>query len=117
VEITADRPYVVDRSHPSWAEVDDRDEQHPAGTLAARISAALARFGQVRRVCGTRMEIRVYDEHPTVSVVRGDGHAVPAVRHRQQLTDVRVRRRPGPGDVHRYTRHFENTWKHAEDWP
>jgi len=54
------------------AEAIDRDEAHPAGTLTARVTAALARFGQIRRACGMRMQIRVYDEYPTVSVVRGD---------------------------------------------
>jgi hypothetical protein len=48
------------------------DEGHPPGTLAARTRAALARFALMRRWCGPRMRIRVYDEFPTVSVVRGD---------------------------------------------
>ncbi|MGH3264619.1 MAG: hypothetical protein ACRDNS_21800, partial [Trebonia sp.] len=52
--------------------VIDRDEGHPSGTLTARITAALARFGPMRQACGPRMQVRVYDEYPTVSVVRGD---------------------------------------------
>ena len=51
----------------------DRDEGHPPGTLTTRITAALARFGQMRRSCGNQMRIRVYDEYPAVSVVRGGG--------------------------------------------
>jgi hypothetical protein len=34
-------------------EVIDRDEGHPPGTLAVRITAALARFGPMRHACGT----------------------------------------------------------------
>jgi hypothetical protein len=63
-----------------------------AGTLAARITAALVRFGQMRRARGPRIQIRIYDRYPTVSVVRrrqrDAGHAVPAVLHRQQLADL-----------------------------
>jgi transcriptional regulator with XRE-family HTH domain len=99
----------------------DRDEGHPAGTLATRITAALARFGQMRRACGTRMQIRVYDEYPTVSVVRGD-HAMlvtPYLRFfiGSNSPTFEFRADHAPKMFIRYARHFENTWKLAKDWP
>lgn len=98
----------------------DRDEEHPAGTLAARITAALARFGQMRRVCGPRMQIRVYDEYPTVSVVRGDGAMLvtPYLRFFTSSNSPTFEFRVGqaPKMFIRYARHFGSTWKLAEDW-
>ena len=48
-------------------------EGNPSGTLAARIRAALARFDRIRADCGPRMKLRVYNDSPMVSIVRGDG--------------------------------------------
>jgi Domain of unknown function (DUF5919) len=100
-------------------EAIDRDEGHPAGTLAARITAALARFGQMQRACGTRMQIRVYDEHPTVSVVRGDDAMLvtPYLRFFIGSNSPTFEFRTGqaPQMFTRYARHFENTWKLAKD--
>ena len=99
----------------------DRDEEHPPGTLAARITAALARFGQMRRASGTRMQVRVYDEYPSVSVVRGDGAMLvtPYLRFFIGSNSPTFEFRAGqaPKMFTRYARHFENTWKLAEDWP
>ena len=82
----------------------DCDEGHPPGTLAARTRAALARFGRMQRDCGQRMQIRLFDGYPTVSVVRGDDRMlvtpVPAVLHRQQLTDLRGPLGARTEDVH-----------------
>jgi hypothetical protein len=65
-------------------EAIDPDEGHPPGTLTARITAALARFGQMRQACGTRMQIRVYDEDPTVSVSMESVGALMAARSQLQ---------------------------------
>ena len=74
--------------------VTDQDEEHPPGTLAVRTRAALDRFAAMRRRCGPGMRVRVYDGHPTVSVVRGDDAML----------------------VTPCTRHSEATWTNAEDW-
>jgi transcriptional regulator with XRE-family HTH domain len=102
-------------------EAIDRDEGHPPGTLAARITAALARFTQMRAACGRRMRIRVYDEYPTVSVVRGD-RAMLVTPYLRFFTGsnsptFEFRADQAPKMFTRYTRHFENTWKLAKDWP
>jgi transcriptional regulator with XRE-family HTH domain len=102
-------------------EAIDRDEGHPVGTLAARITAALARFGQMRQACGTRMCIRVYDEYPSVSVVRGDSAMLvtPYLRFfiGSNSPTFEFRADQAPKMFTRYSRHFENTWKLAKDWP
>ena len=102
-------------------EAIDRDEGHPPGTLATRITAALARFGQMRQACGSRMHIRVYDEYPTVSVVRGDGAMLvtPYLRFfiGSNSPTFEFRADQAPKMFTRYARHFENTWKLAKDWP
>jgi transcriptional regulator with XRE-family HTH domain len=101
--------------------VIDRDEGHPPGTLAARITAALARFGPMRCACGTKMQIRVYDEYPTVSVVRGDSAMLvtPYLRYfiGSNSPTFEFRADQAPKMFTRYARHVENTWKLAEDWP
>lgn len=98
----------------------DRDEGNPPGTLAARTQAALARFGAMRRRCGPRMQIQVYDEYPTVSVVRGDDAMLvtPYLRFFIGSNSPTFEFRAGgaPRMFTRYTRHFESTWTHAEDW-
>ena len=99
----------------------DRDEGHPPGTLTARARAALARFALMRRRCGPRMRIRVYDEYPTVSVVRGDDSMLvtPYMRFFIGSNSPTFEFRSGqaPRMFTRYARHFESTWKNAEDWP
>ena len=101
--------------------VIDRDEGHPPGTLAARITAALARFGPMRRACRTKMQIRVYDEYPTVSVVRGDAAMLvtPYLRFfiGSNSPTFEFREDQAPKMFTRYARHVENTWKLAKDWP
>lgn len=100
--------------------VIDRDEGNPAGTLAARAQAALSRFGEMRRQCGPRMRVRVYDEYPTVSVVRGDDSMLvtPYLRFfiGSNSPTFEFRSHEAPRMFTRYARHFESTWKHAEDW-
>jgi transcriptional regulator with XRE-family HTH domain len=101
-------------------EALDRDEGHPAGTLISRITAALGRFAEMRRSCGSRMQIRVYDEYPTASVVRGDGAMLvtPYLRFfiGSNSPTFEFRADQAPKMFTRYARHVENTWKLAEDW-
>jgi hypothetical protein len=98
----------------------DRDEGHPPGTLAARTQAALARFALMRRRCGLRMRVRVYDGYPTVSVVRGDDSMLVTPYMRffigSNSPTFEFRAREAPRMSTRYTRHFESTWTTAEDW-
>ena len=74
----------------------------------------------MRAACGTRMRIRVYDEHPTVSVVRGDDAMLvtPYLRFftGSNSPTFEFRADQAPKMFTRYTRHFENTWKLAKDW-
>lgn len=102
-------------------EVIDRDEGHPPGTLTTRVTAALARFGQMRRACGNRMRIRVYDEYPTVSVVRGDDAMLvtPYLRFfiGSNSPTFEFRADHALAIFNRYAWHFEHTWKLAKDWP
>ncbi len=98
----------------------DRDEGNPAGTLAARTRAALAQFTSMRLTCGERMQIRVYDEYPTVSVVRGDDTMLvtPYLRFfiGSNSPTFEIRTVDAPKMFARYVRHFENTWHLAENW-
>lgn len=98
----------------------DHDEGHPPGTLAARTRAALSRFTIMRRQCGPRMRIRVYDGYPTVSVVRGDDAMLVTPYMRffigSNSPTFEFRAREAPTMFTRYTRHFESTWTNAEDW-
>jgi transcriptional regulator with XRE-family HTH domain len=100
--------------------VIDRDEGHPPGTLASRTQAALSRFSAMRRQCGPRMRVHVYDQYPTVSVVRGDDCmlATPYLRFfiGSNSPTFEFRSDGAPRMFTRYARHFESTWKHAEDW-
>lgn len=98
----------------------DQDEGNPAGTIAARARAALARFTQMQLACGKRMQIRVYDEYPTVSVVRGDDTMLVTPYMRffigSNSPTFEIRTPDAPKMFARYVRHFENTWHLAEDW-
>jgi len=98
----------------------DGDEGSPPGTLAARTRAALARFTLMRQACGKQMQIRVYDGHPTVSVVRGDDRMLvtPYLRFfiGSNSPTFEFRSDQAPKMFTRYARHFENTWNLAEDW-
>jgi hypothetical protein len=75
----------------------------------------------MRRACGTRMRIRVYDGYPTVSVVRADDAMLvtPYLRFfiGSNSPTFEFRADQAPKMFTRYARHFENTWKRAEDWP
>jgi transcriptional regulator with XRE-family HTH domain len=113
------RVLLLSPASPESAAID-RDEGHPPGTLAARSRAALGRFVMMRRRCGSRMRIRVYDGYPTVSVVRGDDAMLVTPYMRffigSNSPTFEFRTREAPRMFTRYTRHFESTWINAEDW-
>ena len=113
------RVLLLNPASPESAAID-RDEGHPPGTLAARTQAALARFAMMRRRCGPRMRIQVYDGYPTVSVVRGDDCMLVTPYMRffigSNSPTFEFRAREAPKMFTRYTRHFESTWTNAEDW-
>jgi hypothetical protein len=108
--------------HPGYTDIAaiDADEGSPAGTLAARTRAALARFGQMRRAVGRQMEIRTYNAPPTVSVVRGDDHMLvtPYLRFfvGSNSPTFEIRAESAGKMFSRYARHFESTWDLATDW-
>ncbi len=113
------RILLLNPDSPGTAAIDS-DEGNPSGTLAARTRAALARFSLMRQTCGKRMQIRVYDGYPTVSVVRGDDKMLvtPYLRFfiGSNSPTFEFRSDQAPKMFTRYARHFENTWNHAEDW-
>jgi DNA-binding transcriptional regulator YiaG len=104
----------------SGIEQIDRDEGSPAGTLATRTRAALARFQQMRRACGERMQVRTYRASPTVSVVRGDSQMLvtPYLRFfiGSNSPTFEIWAETAPKMFSRYERHFEDTWDRAKDW-
>lgn len=113
------RILLLDPGSPGTTAIDG-DEGSPRGTLAARTRAALARFSLMRQACGKQMQIRVYDGHPTVSVVRGDDRMLvtPYLRFfiGSNSPTFEFRSDQAPKMFTRYARHFENTWNLAEDW-
>jgi hypothetical protein len=113
------RVLLLDPGYPGMADID-ADEGSPLGTLATRIRASLARFTQMREAVGPQMQLRTYDIHPTVSVVRGDNRMLvtPYLRFcigsnspTFELTEASARKMFG-----RYARHFDHMWKLAKDW-
>jgi DNA-binding transcriptional regulator YiaG len=113
------RVLLLDPGYPDAADID-ADEGSPAGTLASRIRAALARFTQMRETVGPHMQLRTYDMHPTVSVVRGDDRMLvtPYLRFSTgsnsptfELTEASARKM-----FDRYARHFDHMWNLARDW-
>jgi hypothetical protein len=98
----------------------DASEGSPPGTLHARIRAALARFGEMRDACGQAMELRTYNAHPTVSIVRGDDDMLvtPYLRYfmGSNSPTLGISASTAPKMFGRYARHFDRTWKLAVDW-
>jgi hypothetical protein len=98
----------------------DSSEGSPPGTLQARIRAALARFAEMREACSGAMELRTYDAHPTVSIVRGDDDMLvtPYLRFfmGSNSPTLGISARSAPKMFGRYVRHFDGMWKLAADW-
>jgi DNA-binding transcriptional regulator YiaG len=101
-------------------EAIDRDEGHPPGTLTTRIRASLAQFSQIRKACGKQMQVRIYDGHPAVSVVRGDDRmfVTPYLRFimGSNSPTFELRSELAAKMFSRYARHFDNTWNLAREW-
>jgi transcriptional regulator with XRE-family HTH domain len=113
------RVLLLDPRYSGAADID-ADEGSPPGTLVTRIRAALTRFTQMREAAGPHMQLRTYDTHPTVSVIRGDDRMLvtPYLRFSVgsnsptfELTQASARKMFG-----RYARHFDHMWKLAKDW-
>jgi transcriptional regulator with XRE-family HTH domain len=113
------RVLLLDPEYPATADID-LDEGNPAGTLAPRIRASLARFHVIRQNAGDLVQLRVYNAAPTVSIIRGDGRMLvtPYMRFFAgsnsptfELADT-----PEGRTFDRYARHFENMWAQAKEW-
>jgi hypothetical protein len=113
------RVLLLNPAYPGSATID-ADEGSPPGTLASRTRAALARFRQMQIACGEKMQIRIYDAHPTVSVVRGDGRMLVTPYLRFFVGSNSPTFELGSAATarmfDRYERHFEDTWDRATDW-
>ncbi len=112
------RVLLLDPEYREMADID-AGEGSPAGTLATRIRASLARFTQMREAAGLQMQLRTYNTHPTVSVVRGDDRMLvtPYLRYSIgsnsptfELTEASASKMFG-----RYARHFDHMWQLAKD--
>lgn len=110
---------LLDPQYPGALDID-ADEGSPAGTLSTRIRAALARFQKMQEACGDGVTIRVYNSHPTVSVIRGDDRMIVTPYLRFFIGSNSPTFELDSGRAHkifdRYTRHFEETWRRSKEW-
>jgi hypothetical protein len=113
------RVLLLDPEYERMLEIDE-DERSPAGTLGSRIHVALHQFELMRDEIGPGVQIRVYNAHPSVSVVRGDDRMLvtPYVRYFTGGNSPTFELQGGSTGrmFERYGRHFENTWARARDW-
>jgi hypothetical protein len=113
------RVLLLSPSYSGLADIDE-SEGSPPGTLHARIRAALARFGEMREACGGAMEVRTYNAHPTLSIVRGDDDMLvtPYLRYfmGSNSPTLGISAKSAPRMFGRYARHFDRMWKLAADW-
>jgi hypothetical protein len=109
------RVLLLDPDCPAAAAVD-ADEGSPPGTLPARIRASVARFAAMRDACPA-IEVRVYDTHPTVSIVRGDNSMLvtPYLRYflGSNSPTFALTADSAPGLFSRWERHFESMWNNS----
>jgi hypothetical protein len=102
------------------AESIDADEGSPPGTLGTRIRASLTRFGRMQDACGQNFEIRIYNSHPSTSLVRGDERMIvtPYLRFYigSNSPTFEVWSDSARKIFERYERHFDKTWNLAKDW-
>lgn len=107
---------------PGWAHIDGIDgaEGSPAGTLAARIAASMARFAEMKRQCGSRMGLRVYCTHPSLSVVRGDDEMLitpympPFTGNNSPTFEYTAA--AAPKTIGRYAQQFSTMWNQAREY-
>lgn len=111
------RVLLLDPDCPA-AEAVNADEGSPAGTLPARIRAALAEFGAMRDAC-PGISVRVYDAYPTASIVRGDGEMLvtPYLRYffGGNSPTFALTAESAPVMFARYERHFESMWNNSRE--
>jgi hypothetical protein len=106
---------------PEYAAIRDidLDEGNPVGALAARIGAALDLFAKMRDDV-PEMQIRVYDRHPSVSVVRGDSRMMvtPYLRFftGSSSPTFELTSEKGAAMFARYAAHFEDAWNGAREF-
>jgi Domain of unknown function (DUF5919) len=110
------RVLLLDPEYEATKDID-ADEGNPAGALARRISAALGLFAGMRDgVPG--MQIRVYDRHPSVSVVRGDSRMMvtPYLRFFTGSSSPTFQFTAATAMFARYAAHFEDAWNGAREY-
>jgi Domain of unknown function (DUF5919) len=95
------------------------DEGNPAGALAARIGVALDLFAKMRDDV-PEMQIRLYERHPSVSVVRGDSRMMvtPYLRFftGSSSPTFELTSEKGAAMFGRYAAHFEDAWNGAREY-
>jgi hypothetical protein len=98
----------------------DADEGNPPGTLSPRVRAAHTRFLQMAARCEGKMQIRLYNAPPTVSIVRGDSRMLvtPYLRFfvGGNSPTFELEHIPDGKMFDRYCRHFETVWQIAKEW-
>ncbi|HEX3956609.1 MAG TPA: hypothetical protein VHZ03_08250, partial [Trebonia sp.] len=113
------RVLLLSPDYPRMESIDV-DERAPGGTLAARIRASLARFSSMRDEIGPQMQIRTYDTHPSVSIVRGDDHMLvtPYLKYMvgSSCPTLEFTESSAAQMFDRYDRHFQSMWPQAKDW-
>jgi transcriptional regulator with XRE-family HTH domain len=114
------RVLLLDPDYPATGQID-ADEGSPAGTLAARTRAALARFLRMQEACESdHLQIRVYDAHPSVSMVRSDDRMLvtPYLRFfiGSNSPTFEIHDGTAPTMFGRYEQHFRDTWENSRDW-
>ena len=113
------RVLLLDPGYEGTEQID-ADEGSPKGTLESRIRASLVRFVQMRDEIGPQVQIRTYGTHPTVSIVRGDGHML--VTPYLQFTlgsnspTLELADEVQPKTFARYVRHLNHLWNRSKDW-
>jgi hypothetical protein len=74
----------------------------------------------MRDACGQAMEVRTYNAHPTVSIVRGDDDVLvtPYLRYfmGSNSPTLGISASTAPKMFGRYVRHFDRMWKLSADW-
>jgi len=113
------RVLLLDPDYAGTADLDI-EEGNPPGTLGPRIRAALGKFTRMRDQAGPNMQIRVYNAHPTASLVRGDNRILltPYMRFFIGSNSPTFELDDDPTDTifDRYARHVENVWHLAREW-
>jgi hypothetical protein len=112
------RVLLLDPEYAATRDIDV-DEGNPAGVLAARIGAALDLFAKMQDDVPD-MQIRVYDRHPSVSVVRGDSRMMvtPYLRFftGSSSPTFELTSEKGAAMFARYAAHFEDAWNGAREY-